>query len=71
MANDTPSNILKRIIFISSVLGMMFGLGLVLILRAIFKPDLSLLVVVLPMFIIAIPMVVTLMRLGKTIDRTS
>lgn len=70
MANDTPGSILKRIIFISVVLGMMFGVGLVLILRAIFKPDLSLIAVVLPMFMMAIPMVRALIRLRRTIDRT-
>jgi hypothetical protein len=70
MANDTPSSILKRIIFISVVLGMMFGLGLVLILSAIFKPDRSLIAAVLPMFIIAFPMVRALIRLRRTIDRT-
>ena len=40
---------------INVMLGMMFGVALLLIVKAIVKRDLSIIVPVLPMFVVAIP----------------
>jgi hypothetical protein len=69
MANETSSNIVKRIIFMGFVLGMMVALGMVLILMAINRKEVSLIAVVLPLFVIAIPMTRSLNRLRQTVEQ--
>jgi hypothetical protein len=68
MAGATPAEIRKRMILISVLLGLMAASALILIVKAIVKRDFSLIAVVLPMFVIAIPMMGALVRLRRRIS---
>lgn len=69
LPEDDPAAIRKRILFISVVLGLMVGVTVYLIQRAITVGNPVLIVVVLPMFLTAIPMVRALIRLRKKTAR--
>lgn len=68
-ANDTPEKIRKRMLLISLMLGMMFGVGIFVFVVAIAKQRPSLIAAALPMFIIAIPLVNTFVQLRKKLDQ--
>lgn len=65
-ANDTPEQIRKRMLLLSLMLGMMFGVAIYVFVAAIAKQRPIPIAVVLPMFIIAIPIISNLLRLRKT-----
>jgi len=69
MVDETPAGIRKRMLLLSVMLGMMFGVGLFVLVTAIAKNRPSLIAVGLPMFIIAIPMAANLKRLRQTAKR--
>lgn len=69
MTDETQAGIRKRLLLLSVMLGMMFGVTVLLIVKAIVKGNPSLIAVALPMFVIAIPMASTLVRLRKTVNR--
>jgi len=68
LSNATPAEIRKRMWLIGAMLGLMLCAALVVILKAIVKRDVSLVVVPLPMFLIAIPMWITLVRLRRRLS---
>lgn len=63
MTDDTPAAIRKRVLFISVVLGAMVGVTLYLIVKSIDRDRPEMIAVILPMLLIAIPLIRTLSNL--------
>jgi uncharacterized membrane protein len=68
MENGNAQEIEKRIKFLVFVLGLLLGLGLVLIVSAIYQQTPSLVAPAVLLGIVAIPLVGVIKRLRKSLD---
>ena len=71
MTPQTPAETRKRILFLSVVLGAMVGVAVYLIVKVLQLQNFVLLVVLLPLAIVAVPLVRNLRALRKSRDSTS